>query len=115
MTATYLTRKQVAARFQISEHTLAKLASQGRGPAYYKPIDKVLYRPEDVESWITSSIVLPSARDDAPAKRSGRGRSPKPKGPRILPTPSEVLAPALGRRRKSLPPSAESALRRSDD
>jgi hypothetical protein len=113
MTASFLTRKQVAAVFQISEHTLAKLASQGRGPVYYKPVDKVLYRPEDVETWITSAIVIPSAVDDAAPKRGGRGRSLKHDGPRTLATPREALAPALGRRRKSLVPSAESALRQS--
>jgi len=113
MTATFLTRRQVAARVQISEHTLAKLASQGRGPVFYKPVDKTLYRLADVEDWIVSAKVEPGAAGAADLPRGGRGRAPKRKGPRTLPTPRETLAPAFGRRRKSLVPSPDSALRQN--
>ncbi|MDB5612413.1 MAG: Helix-turn-helix protein [Devosia sp.] len=44
MSINYLTRVQAAERYPISQHTLAKLASEGRGPRFYKPTDKCLYR-----------------------------------------------------------------------
>lgn len=50
MPTTYLTRAQVAEHYPISAHTLAKLASEGKGPRFYKPTDKCLYRPEDMSS-----------------------------------------------------------------
>jgi Helix-turn-helix domain len=114
VTSTYLTRSQVAERYPISAHTLAKLASQGRGPRYFKPTDKCLYRPEDIEAWIEASAVLPSSpparlnEKVAPQERlspkSGRGRARPP-----VQTP-----PNLTNARKSLPPSTNSWLRRNE-
>jgi hypothetical protein len=114
---TFLTRRQVAELFPISEHTLAKLASAGAGPRYYKPTDKVLYRPEDVEAWIEASAVMPSAMSKLegvsakalvaqtkPAR--GRGRHKR------LPTFAERAPMADGR--KSLPPSPRSILLRKE-
>ena len=59
MSSTYLTRVQGAERYPISAHKLAKLASEGKGPRCYKPTDKCLYRPEDIEAWIEASIFVP--------------------------------------------------------
>lgn len=112
----YLTRKQVARYYPISEHTLAKLASEGRGPRFFKPIDKALYLPADIEAWIEAAAVLPTAGPVAPnpsaltrssGPRTGRGRAKPP--------PRPVVAPgSTGRRLKSLPPSPNSWLRRND-
>lgn len=114
MTSAYLTRSQVAERYPISVHTLAKLASKGKGPRYFKPTDKCLYRPEDIEAWIESAAVLPvstdAKRDERPGlqnlapSKSGRGRARPP-----IAAPTE---PRSGR--KSLPPSPNSWLRRID-
>ena len=116
MTQPYLTRRQVAERYPISEHTLAKLASAGRGPLYYKPTDKALYKVVDIEAWITASVVKPAAedrpahnisdnrRESAKRSRTGRGthaRVPEFSGP-----------PPTGRGRKSLTPSPKSVLRK---
>lgn len=113
----YLTRSQVAERYPISTHTLAKLASQGKGPRFFKPTDKCLYRPEDIEAWIEAAAVLPvtAAPTTATANQGlkrimatgGRGRA-KP--------PPRTSAPETPQRngRKSLPPSANSWLRRTD-
>lgn len=110
----YLTRAEVAERYPISCHTLAKLASQRRGPRFYKPTDKALYRPEDIEAWIEASAIVPVAvpaepfialHQPEPKLRSGRGRASPPS--------SMVNATAPTRNgRKSLPPSANSWLRR---
>lgn len=104
----YLTRAQVAERHPISMHTLAKLASNGKGPRFYKPTDKCLYRPEDIEAWIEASVVLPKAEKGAaaaqyhtsPSGNRGKARAPS--------------APPTGRRLKSLPPSPNSWLLRKD-
>lgn len=118
MTQLYLTRRQVAERYPISEHTLAKMASTGRGPRYYKPTDKVLYRPEDIEAWIDASVVTPLAETSsgnncshhsrATSKISGVGRGTRK---RML-TFSDP--PPTGRGRKSLTPSPESVLRKAE-
>ena len=110
----YLTRKQVPLHYPISEHTLAMLASKGRGPRFFKPTDKALYLPADIESWIEASAVIPIADPlgrtaCAPARlpreqlNTGRGRAvPKPK--------REDAAAPSGRRLKSLPTTPESWL-----
>jgi hypothetical protein len=46
----FLTRREAAERYKLSASTLARLASQGRGPVFYKPVDVALYRPEDIEA-----------------------------------------------------------------
>lgn len=114
MANTYLTRSQVAERYPISVHTLAKLASQGKGPRFFKPTDKCLYLAEDVEAWIEAAAILPSAVDTKKARtverpsptaaRNGRGKA--------RPAPVPPKQPTNGR--KSLPPSSNSWLRRTD-
>lgn len=110
----YLTRSEVAQRYPISTHTLAKLASQGKGPRYFKPTDKCLYRPEDIEAWIEAAAIVPSA---VATMETGKARSPSPttalngRG-KAKPTPIPPTLPKNGR--KSLPPSANSWLRRTD-
>jgi hypothetical protein len=113
-TREYLTRHQVAERYPISVHTLAKLAANGKGPRFFKPIDKCLYRPQDIEAWIEASAVLPvevstkevgtTPRPRSIRKMTGRGRA--------QPSPITLNLPKNGR--KSLPPSPNSWLRRTD-
>jgi hypothetical protein len=105
----YLTRVQVAERYPISAHTLAKLASTGKGPRFYKPTDKCLYRPEDIEAWIEASVVLPKTESTLPTRSVDQPRSSGNRG-RALPP----VARKTGRRLKSLPPSANSWLLRKD-
>lgn len=114
----YLTRKQVPLHYPISEHTLAMLASKGLGPRFFKPTDKSLYLPADIEAWIEAAAVLPKAEPAAPKPaasapptdskvRKGRGRAKPPL--RVVSAPGST-----GRRLKSLPPTPNSWLRRSD-
>lgn len=109
MSTTYLTRLQVAELYPISVHTLAKLASEGRGPRFYKPTDKCLYRPEDIEAWIEASVVMPKAE---PADTTDPVDLPRPYGNRGKARPP--VARASGRRLKSLPPAPNSWLLRKD-
>ncbi|MFN4209572.1 MAG: helix-turn-helix transcriptional regulator [Devosia sp.] len=102
MPTTYLTRTQVAERYPISAHTLAKLAATGKGPRFYKPTDKCLYRPEDIEAWIEASVVLPKTEPVALARPVDQPRSSGSRG-RARPP----VAHSTGRRLKSLPPSRQ--------
>ena len=108
MSTNYLTRVQVAERYPISQHTLAKLASEGRGPRFYKPTDKCLYRPEDIEAWIEAAVVMPKTE---PAIKSDPVKPPRPLGRGKAKPP---VAGSSGRRLKSLPPTPDSWLNRKD-
>ncbi|MBE7734509.1 helix-turn-helix transcriptional regulator [Devosia faecipullorum] len=110
----YLTRSDVAERYPISTHTLAKLASQGKGPRYFKPTDKCLYRPEDIEAWIEATAILPSA---VATMETGKARSQSPttaQNGRGKAKPTPIPSTRSKNGRKSLLPSANSWLRRTD-
>tara|TARA_R110002049_G_scaffold218404_1_gene390010 strand:- start:116890 stop:117294 length:405 start_codon:yes stop_codon:yes gene_type:complete len=114
----YLTRRQVPQHYPISEHTLAKLASERQGPRFFKPTDKALYLPADIEAWIEAAAVMPLA-EPAPAQAPAPAQRPKPGAPkgrgRAKPPPRTVGAPgSSGRRLKSLPPTRDSWLRRHE-
>lgn len=55
---TFLTTRDVAERFSIPAGTLANLRCQKRGPRYFKPSRRVLYRESDVRAWIEENPVL---------------------------------------------------------
>ena len=109
--ATFLTREQLAAKYPIAASTLARLASEGRGPPYYTPIGVVMYDEMEFVAWIRSAKVVPSDRDKSEAK-GGRGRK------RSLPIPvTRSVAPEAeksgrqrGRPRKNLQPTLFSCL-----
>jgi hypothetical protein len=113
----FLTRREAAERYKLSESTLARLASQGRGPVYYKPIDIALYRPADVEAWILAAIVRPAERRNTP-QAGGRGtaRRRAPEQPSV-PQPQNTVSAEKprGRPRKNLQPSLFSTLKQDDD
>lgn len=47
-----LTRRQLAARLNLAEHTLAVWAVKGTGPKFLKVGRAVRYRWSDVEAWL---------------------------------------------------------------
>jgi len=116
LTQIYLTRRQVSQMYPISVHTLAKLASEGRGPVFFKPTDKALYRPQDVEKWIEAAPVsVAQPASEAPARTTGRGRTSRfVHATRTPSPPKDVVSPSTGRRLRSLTPSPESWLRRNE-
>jgi hypothetical protein len=48
----------IAQMFDLNEGTLANLRSKKQGPKFYKIGRRVLYRPSEVESWLTANPVL---------------------------------------------------------
>ena len=50
-----LSAEQVAAWLGLSRSTLAKMRLSGAGPSYSKLGRRVVYRPEDIEAWVTSN------------------------------------------------------------
>ncbi|PHR62652.1 MAG: DNA-binding protein [Robiginitomaculum sp.] len=46
---------QTARRLGLSQSTLAKMRLYGNGPAYSKLGRRVVYRPSDLEAWITAN------------------------------------------------------------
>lgn len=105
--------------YPISSNTLAKLASRQDGPIYFKPTDKCLYKVQDIESWIEAAVVTPRVAKpvDPPA---GRGRAmprpqPRTKAKAKATATATAAGPAPRSGRKSLPPSPNSWLLRSDD
>lgn len=113
----YLTRQQVPLHYPISEHTLAMLASKKRGPTFYKPTDRALYLPADIETWIEAAAVIPVS-DPPPHPALNPARAPKAviqkgRGRAKQQPKSDGGAPS-GRRLKSLPPTADSWLRRHE-
>jgi hypothetical protein len=55
------TAREVADYINKSEKTLANWRSLGIGPAYIKAEGGILYRWRDVEKWLASQLVTPSA------------------------------------------------------
>lgn len=49
-----LSADQVAERLGLSVSTLAKMRLSGDGPAYAKLGRRVVYRPEDIDTWVAS-------------------------------------------------------------
>lgn len=60
-TERYLSRSEAASRLGLSPHTLANLASKGKGPPFFKPTSaagrggKTLYDPDELDRWVRSS------------------------------------------------------------
>lgn len=50
-----LNANQVAKRLGLSESTLAKMRLSGEGPPYAKLGRRVVYRPSDIDAWVTSN------------------------------------------------------------
>lgn len=116
VTQIYLTRRQVSQMYPISESTLARLASQGLGPVFYKPTDKALYRPQDIEKWIEATpATMSEVAGEGFGRRTGRGKAARSvQALSTLPRVKETVSPGTGRRLKSLTPSSDSWLRREE-
>ena len=56
-----LTTKEAAKLLHRSPRTLEDWRSQGRGPAFIRDGQTVLYREPDIEAWEESRLVRPAA------------------------------------------------------
>jgi len=67
----YLTRKAVSEYYPIPFSTLSKLAmskNRHKGPAFLKRGSSVIYKREDIEAWLDSHRIEPSAKHGRPTK-----------------------------------------------
>jgi hypothetical protein len=53
---TLLTQREAALALRLSERTLERSRVTGLGPRFVKAGRRVLYRPADLEAWITSQV-----------------------------------------------------------
>jgi Helix-turn-helix domain len=60
-----LTTAEAAAFMRTPEGTLRYWRAVGKGPAYIKLPKQVVYQQADVESFVSSNIVVPSVRTEA--------------------------------------------------
>jgi hypothetical protein len=51
-----LTQAEAAQELRLSERTLERMRLQGDGPKFVKANRRVLYRAEDLESWVVSRL-----------------------------------------------------------
>jgi hypothetical protein len=51
--------EELAARWNVSVGALANRRSNGQGPAWLKPMGRVLYRVSDIETWEAEHVVKP--------------------------------------------------------
>jgi predicted DNA-binding transcriptional regulator AlpA len=56
MTSNLLSEREAAARVGLSPRTLEGYRTDGNGPAFVRLGRRVLYRPADLDAWITSHI-----------------------------------------------------------
>jgi excisionase family DNA binding protein len=52
-----LTQDEAAELLKLSVRTIERLRVSGTGPKFLKIRNSVRYRPEDVQSWVTSRLV----------------------------------------------------------
>jgi helix-turn-helix protein len=52
-----LRQSEVAALLRLSERTLERLRLTGCGPLYVKAGRRVLYRPDDLQDWVSTRVV----------------------------------------------------------
>jgi hypothetical protein len=69
-----LTTAKAARALGLAPGTLAKLRLSGNGPPYYKLGRRVLYRQEDLATWLESRLARDTCDADARLPRSLTGR-----------------------------------------
>jgi hypothetical protein len=65
--APYLTKREAAAYLSLGMSTLDRLRISGRGPAYSRPVRKIIYRTEDLDAWVAAHLQQSTAQNSAAA------------------------------------------------
>lgn len=53
-----LSPKQVSSLYPVCEGSLGNMRCQKRGPKFFKIGRRVVYRPQDIESWLFANPIL---------------------------------------------------------
>jgi hypothetical protein len=54
--AVYLNKRDAAAYLSLGVSTLDRLRSTGGGPAYSRPLRRIIYRVIDLDAWVASHL-----------------------------------------------------------
>lgn len=65
--ARYFTKRQAAAYLSLGTSTLDRLRITGRGPAYSRPLRKIIYRGDDLDAWVESHMQQSTSENTAAA------------------------------------------------
>ena len=63
---TLLTPEQVGQRYGMATSTLAKMRLSGSGPVFVKLGRRVLYRQDDLDTWVSENRFRSTSEYDAP-------------------------------------------------
>lgn len=79
----FLSTRKAAAELGLSPRTLDRYRETGRGPAYHRFGQRIVYRRRDLEAWAAKRRV-PAADETPPEDGSGPGQAPEggPDAPR---------------------------------
>ena len=61
----YLNKRQAASYLSLGVSTLDRLRMNGHGPAYSRPVRRILYRIEDLDAWVQASMRKSTAENAA--------------------------------------------------
>ena len=75
----YLSTRKAAAALGLSPRTLDRYRETGKGPAYHRFGQRIVYRQGDLDDWAAKRRV-PAADETPPAPGSGPGQAPGPDG-----------------------------------
>ncbi len=65
----WLTQKQVANHLDISQRTLERMRTDGSGPRFSRAGKRILYRSDDVETWLREHSYVSTAEAKHPGIR----------------------------------------------
>jgi hypothetical protein len=65
--AKYFTKREAAAYLSLGVSTLDRLRVTGRGPAYSRPVRKIIYRSEDLDAWVKAHMRQSTAENTVAA------------------------------------------------
>jgi hypothetical protein len=84
-TIAYWTPKEAAGHLRVAPQTLARWRCEGNGPAYILMGRRIVYRPEDLDTWVAGRRVMAAAQRPA--------EEPVPCRPEARSTSQRLAAP----------------------
>jgi hypothetical protein len=64
---TLLNQREAAAALRLSERTLERYRTTGEGPPFVRTGKRIMYRPEDLSTWVSDHVVTSTSAARSPA------------------------------------------------